>query len=420
MAEEQRDMIDDLIDIQENWQSFSNPLGDLADGLIDPTKAHVFNPADYKERPRANSINCLRNTAKRQDACTRCVDVCPTDAITFDGKRVVVGDTCRECGLCAVMCPTEVFLIRSCQPSTLYDRIARIAGAYKQCYITCTRALGRYPRDNEIVLPCVGAMSAELWFALLADYDNISVYLPLGICDRCRTTTGEEIYAEAISQAEEWSEESVGLEVDEAELDHDQTRAYRRAQFVNSMARAGQQLLVGTNPALMGARAIANRIKAHSTRLNEMQRNMEQIMGGKTTLNRRHVLTKKRRLVLGALQDWPELANHFELPVPVCDLSLCTMCGDCVNACAIHACELDEAGQFIVRNAWCVNCGTCAAVCEDGALSMVPCDPAELVIPDPNAAKAAEQRERIAKAREEGKEKLKRTLGVIGNMLEES
>ena len=98
---EKRDMLDDLIDIQRDWQKVSNPLGDIADSLVDPSKAKVFNPADYKGRPRTNSVYCLRLAAKRDDVCSRCLDVCPTAAIEINDKVVKINDDkCRECGLC--------------------------------------------------------------------------------------------------------------------------------------------------------------------------------------------------------------------------------------------------------------------------------------------------------------------------------
>ena len=47
----------------------------------------------------------------------------------------------------------------------------------------------------------------------------MEVYLPFGICDRCRTTTGEEGYVTNIGQAEEWSGRAVGLVMEEQELE---------------------------------------------------------------------------------------------------------------------------------------------------------------------------------------------------------
>ena len=417
---EQRDMLDDLIDIQEDWQRVSNPFGSLADQLVDPNKARTFNPADYKGKPRPNSVYCLRIASKRDDVCDDCLQVCPTNAIEFTASAIKVTDACRQCGLCLSACPTEALQLPRLMGKQLYDKIARIASAYEQCYITCTRALGRYPRDNEVLLPCVGVITPELWFSLLVDYDNITVYLPVGICDRCQTTTGEEAYVDAIAKAEEWTGYSVGLEVDERELNHELTRAYKRGQFVRNMARAGSQALMAGSPALLGAQAVANRIKVHTQKVNDMQKALESAVGAKTSANRKHILTQRRKLMLSTVQDSPALANVFDLQIPTCDSWLCSMCGECAKACPLHACDLDHSGFFSVEPAYCVGCGACVRVCEDGALWMTPADPADLVVPDPNAAKAAEQRAAVQKAKEEGKAKLKETLGKLERLMETS
>lgn len=67
------------------------------------------------------------------------------------------------------------------------------------------------PRENEVVVACVGDITAETWFSVLADYPNVSVYLPLGVCDKCRNTGGEDILGEAIATAEEWAGTGMGL-----------------------------------------------------------------------------------------------------------------------------------------------------------------------------------------------------------------
>jgi ferredoxin len=414
-----RDMLDELIDMQEDWQKVSNPLSDIANSLADPSQTPEFNPADYKGRPRANSVYCQNIAAKRTDLCTRCLDACPVDAIEIGDRVVKVTDNCRECGLCIAQCPTEAFQLPKLMSKQLYDKIARAASTYERCYVTCTRALGRVPQPNELLLPCVGVLPAELWFSLLVDYDNIEVYLPVGICDRCRTTTGEEVYTEAISQAEEWSGYEMGLEVDEAAMTHEQSRAYKRGQFVNNMARAGQRAMMATAPGLLGAKAVAERIRRHAQSITDMQHALEEAVGDKTSAKRRHILTQPRKLLLTTIQQSPALANVLHQEAPVCDPSLCVMCGDCANACVLHACDLDQRGHFSVVAPYCVGCGACVAVCEEGALRMEPVDPAELVVPDPHAAEAARQRALLQEAKERGREKLSRYMGALEQLADQ-
>lgn len=420
MAQKKRDLLDEIIDIQQDWNALSHTGNELVDQLTSELdEMPEFDPADYKERPRINSTHCMSAVSKNPAACDKCFVVCPVSAISINGASVRVSDDCIRCGLCSAVCPTEAFIVRNNAPFAAYDKVARVATAYEQCYVTCTRALGRFPLDNEIVLPCVGALSAEVWFDLLCDYDNLSVYLPLGICDKCRTITGEEVFSDAIATAEEWSGETVGYEVDEADLGREQKRSYKRSQFVSSVTQAGARLVSRTNPALAGAQAVANRLRDHSKRITELQRTLENAVGAQSVQSRRRLLTRKRRLVMAGLQKYPDLAEELMLAFPMVDATRCTMCGECARMCTVHALELDKDGRVVVEPTYCVNCGACAVACEEGAITMALQNAEELVIPDPKAEEKARQRARSAKIKAEGKKTLDKGLDLLEGLAED-
>ena len=415
---EKRDFLDELIDLQSDWRSLKELPNSMMSSLVDENgERKVFNPADYKEKPFANSNRCLRVSSGRDDVCSRCLEVCPVHSITIHNKSVSISEDCRKCGLCAAVCPTEALSTRRHTPRQVYDQIARAASAYEQCYVTCTRALKRLPQGNEVVLACVGAIPLEMWFALMADYDNISVYLPVGICDRCRTTTGEQTYVDAIGTAEEWADAALGLEVDQSEMTHEFTRAYKRSQFVSGAIHSAERLVSRTNPALAGAKAVAKKISDHTQRLNRLQKELENAVGGKTSNSRMRVLTQSRKLMMGALQHNEDLAERIKLEVPVCDSALCTMCGECARACSTHALDLDRGGNITIQSAYCVSCGACVTVCEEGALAMEPMDTSELVIPDKVAEEVARKKalakEKAGEYLEQGKRQLNRVADAL-------
>ena len=117
MAQE-HDLFDDIIEISKGFDFLKNPLGGVTDAL-DPS-APQWNPADYKERPRGNTIPCL--TCKNEKSgCTACMDVCPVNAIEVEEDAIEILDSCRKCGLCAAACPTEAIISPRLAPKNLYD-----------------------------------------------------------------------------------------------------------------------------------------------------------------------------------------------------------------------------------------------------------------------------------------------------------
>lgn len=411
---EKRDLLDEIIDIQQDWNALSHTGDELVEQLAaSPEDVPVFDPADYLERPRANSTYCVVAASRDPRACDRCLRVCPVDAIGIQGATVRIADTCRRCDLCAAVCPTEVFQLRTNDPLALYEKIARIATAYEQCYVTCALALDRMPMANEVVLPCVGAASREVWFDLLCEFPNLSVYLPLDACERCHVVTGEEALADAVADAEAWSGESVGLEVDERELGREQKRAYKRSQFVSGMTQAGTRLVSRSVPVLAGAQAVARRLQEHSKRIGEMQQSLEKAVGAQNSNNRRRVLTRNRRLLMAGLQRYPDLAEDMTLAFPQIDESRCTMCGDCAKVCTVRAMDIDKSGRLTLESTYCVNCGACAVACPEGAIDMQERTVEDLVLPDKKALERERQRAHANKLKKQGEQRLKAGLDAL-------
>ena len=413
-----RDFIDDLMDMQSDWRALSNPVADIASALTgDAPQDPVWNPADYKERPRANAVMCVScQKGHTTKLCHRCMDVCPVNALEISENSIEIRDTCRKCGLCVAACPSEAFSSGKTGARKLYERIARAASAFDHAYVTCTRALGRIPEGNEVVLPCVGDVPAEVWFAVLADYSNVSVYLPLGICERCRTTTGEDAYVKAIGAAEEMSGRGVGLEVDEADLDRSKNRAYERKEFLSSIASKGITAVGAVNPAVAVARSISQKLNENTRRINALTSALDNAAGANAT-KRRRILTQRHQLVLTTLQKHPKLAARLSRKRPTCDSGRCTLCGECANACPTRACEVTDAGVFKVEPGYCTECGACLDVCETHALSWEPFDAAELVIPDKGEVerkkRQEEQKAEMEKLKKQGMAQLKRGLDFL-------
>lgn len=414
---QQHDMFDDIIDISKGIDALKNPFGDITDSFmgVATNEAPRWNPADFKERPRANTIPCLV-CKHEKSTCTACKDVCPADAIDIDDGSIEIADSCRKCGLCVAACPTEAFVSPRIQAKKLYEKIAEAAAAHETAYVTCTRALRRLPRENEVLLACVGDVPAEVWFSVMVDYPNVSVYLPLDICTHCRNTTGEEALGEAIATAEEWTGVGMGLEVDPHDLTCKKRREYERKEFMDNIVRTTGLTVSKLTPATAAIASVAQKLKDHSNRISQLEKTLNAACGT-SSQKRRRILMQRRQLVLTTLQENPELAENMQVRTPECDFSRCTLCGECVRTCPVHACDLVGAGRFKVEEQYCLGCGLCTEVCPDHALRLVEHDASALVVPDPEAekkaAEAAKAHEEAEKMKADAKKKLNRALDKV-------
>ena len=104
---EKHDLLDDIIDITNNWGAVSKPVETVMNGIsFDPETAPQWDPSKYKERPRPNSVRCLSVASKDPKACTKCQDACPVNAISQRDDAIQLNESlCIGCKLCAVVCP---------------------------------------------------------------------------------------------------------------------------------------------------------------------------------------------------------------------------------------------------------------------------------------------------------------------------
>lgn len=82
---------------------------------------------------------CAHSRAQ-QTGCDRCLNVCPTGAITPAGEHVTIDPmVCAGCGSCAALCPSGAITYDAPAPDLTFRRIETLASAYR-------KAGGKAPR----------------------------------------------------------------------------------------------------------------------------------------------------------------------------------------------------------------------------------------------------------------------------------
>ena len=414
------DFLDELIGLQKDFQ---NIMGDISDETAfvrgateEESSEPVWTPSDYKVVPKGNSAMCVR--CKKEDAsCDLCLQVCPTDSIYFDddGALEIKGD-CRKCGLCVAACPTDALVSSMHAPKMLYDKICKAAEANEMVYVTCTRALGHVPEAAQVVVPCVGAISAEVWYSILCEYGNVAIYLPRGICDKCRTTTGEECYTDAISLGEQWSGETVDLVEHERDMILEVDHQAERKAFVNGSLKSLGMTASKVNPLTAKLARGAEKLAKHSKQITELQKSLDRLAGAKSSENKKRVLTNTRQLMLVALANHPDTAGNILLDAPRAT-EKCDGCGECADACPMNAIDIVEGGIHVLTT-HCVACALCSDICPLDAIEFVEIDGNRLIVDDPETKKKVEADEKAKQEQAEAREKAKKYGQKMINMLE--
>lgn len=331
---------------------------------------------------------CLRQISPRS-ACDNCERVCPVDAIkitrsTRAGQMADMHldeDACIECGLCTLVCPTGAFTWANPSLMQLRSKIAKLAQAgIGDIYITCDKTGAAELGASFVSVPCLGMLPWEFWLSIQSDYDNVSVFLPDGLCSECEITGGEDSLVEQISLAEEISGKGFDL-VDRKrdlklkdireELGYDPSRR----GFFTGFADTGKRVAGMAFETVMGTE-FEERPRDAVERFKDQRVKMQQVMGEEISEEDKHraaisvgstaVLTVRRHLLLETLKRHPELAPSTPVIVPSVS-SLCTDCKACAYLCPTEAITIGPNG--IMMNAqYCVSCRLCNEICWPGAI----------------------------------------------------
>lgn len=311
------------------------------------------------EKPRFTAYNeriCAHGRSQKT-GCTKCVDVCSTQAITSAGDMVSVdAHLCAGCGGCATVCPSGAMTHQYPRVSDLGARLKTLLAVYAAAGGRDACLLLHNPGDGRELVARLArrgpglparVIPVEVHHIASVGLDAMLGALAYGASQVVALSCGTEAdeYGQAI----------------EAQMRYGET-------ILNALGYAGRHLalvraeappeLGQTLWALAPARTVA---RAAAFNLSN---------GKRATLEfalehlAQHAPTPRREIALPAGAPW----GRVEV-----DVAKCTMCMACVGACPASALVDGRDAprlKFVERN--CVQCGLCASTCPEGAVALAP------------------------------------------------
>ncbi len=289
------------------------------------------------------AMQCLRARDKTA-ACNRCVQVCPTGAITLDGGVQVNAEACIRCGLCLHTCPTGA-LSGSDNTHRLLFCVSQLVDREK-IEIACALHPDPAPGDAKVdgvvtSTGCLAALDTSTYLSLAANGVK-QVRVRLDACAQCPLAAVQPEIEATIRQASDLL----------ASIGCPQTVA--AAPAVPKPKR--RTVYSAKNPPISR--------RGFFQALGQQGRDLLPSLEGESA---RHRLIRALRAVKPATLD-------ARVPVDAATFTVsdaCNACTTCARICPTEALEFarDETRyQLAFSASKCIDCGLCLKYCEPGAL----------------------------------------------------
>lgn len=307
------------------------------------------------DKPRYFQVNsdlCAHSTSGNI-GCTRCLDVCPADAISSIQGRIeshieIDPFLCQGVGSCTSACPTGAIEFRLPETRRQQDTLSAWLGAYREAggqvpvlrFIThdsqdAERAAGIVPAGHIIDAPLeeLGAAGHDQWLtALAAGAAEVRIQLHPNMPTRLSAFLTDQVaQAHALLDA----------------LGHDRARV----KLIEIADDSGRDALPALTPLTEAPLSLPEPEKR--SRLNRVLARLAEL--GSPSGER---VAVPLGAAYGAIQ---------------VDSDACTLCHACVSNCPTPA--LKSGGKtpaLSFREADCVQCGLCEQACPENAITLMP------------------------------------------------
>jgi ferredoxin len=286
-------------------------------------------------------ILCAHSRAG-QTGCTRCLDLCPTGAITPNGDHVTIDPMiCAGCGACSAACPSGAVSYEAPAVDATMRRVQTLAKAYLDAGGTAPRLLVHDAHGAEMI-----RLAARHGRGLPADV------IPMQM-----SAIGAFGHAEAVAGLAAGFAHVTWLPGPGADRDA------LAAQIALAGAIAGEDAVAfldtpdpdAMSDALFAATApapVATPVRPMGTRRQ---------------------ITRQAARALHPGTDTLPLPHGAPYGAVIVDTDACTLCLSCVSLCPSGALgDNGDKPQLRFQEDACLQCGLCANVCPEDAISYLP------------------------------------------------
>jgi ferredoxin len=355
-----------ILDLTGNAPLF--PAHELRDGYlrVDPNDPAAVLRAVMKagdlvgtfDKPRYITFteNLCAHSRSKIVGCNRCLNLCPTGAITPNGDHVAIDENvCAGCGACAAVCPTGAAAYALPPVDALIGKIRTLLSTYREA-----------GGENPVLLLHDAEHGGQMIEMLARHGDGLPAnVIPVSVNEV--TQIGLETFAAAFA----YGAASLRLLM-RARPKHETGGTVRTIAYADTI--------------LKGLGFGENRVATIETDdPDELGRNLYEISAAKTVANPASFVATGRkrdvmRLSLRELQraapapvDVIALPEHAPFGKIEVNAEGCTLCLACVSACPTGALsDNPEKPMLKFSEDACVQCGLCKATCPEKVISLHP------------------------------------------------
>ncbi|MGX9356133.1 4Fe-4S binding protein [Roseobacteraceae bacterium S113] len=346
-AQSQCDVILDLRGTQPLFPAHEKREGYLrADPNHAPSVAAAVMAASHLigtfEKPlyvRTEPLLCAHSRAE-QTGCTRCLDLCPTGAITSAGDHVTIDPmVCAGCGACSAACPSGAISYDAPPVESTFQRVQTLAKAYLEAGGTAPRLLVHDAHGAEMI-----RLAARHGRGLPADV------IPMEM-----SAIGAFGHAESVAGLAAGFADVTLLPGPGADRDA------LSAQVALATAIGGSVALLDTTDPDTMSDALYHADSAAP------------VVTPVRPMGTRRQITRQAARALHPGTDTLPLPKGAPYGAVLVDTDACTLCLSCVSLCPSGALgDNPDKPQLRFQEDACLQCGLCATICPETAITLEP------------------------------------------------